>query len=103
MKMYGKMSGIENEESNKTKDLNRITNELLSENQYLRNCLQNVIGNVLNKEIINASESKLNEKLIIPKKKRNPTQINFDFLEKEDTEKNKTEDNQVYLVLNRII
>jgi len=101
--MYGKMSGIENEESHKAKDLNRITNELLSENQYLRNCLQNVIGNVLNKEIINASESKLNEKLIIPKKKRNPTQINFDFLEKEDTEKNKTEDNQVYLVLNRII
>ncbi len=95
MKMYGKMSGIENEESNKTKDLNRITNELLSENQYLRNCLQNVIGNVLDKEIINASEIKVNEKQIIPKKKRNPTQINFDFLEKEDTEKNKNEDNQV--------
>jgi hypothetical protein len=89
------MSGIESEESSNNKESNRITNELLSENQYLRNCLQNVIGNVLNKEIYNASECKVSEKPIIPKKKRNPTQINFDFLEKEDTEKSKNEDNQV--------
>lgn len=95
--MYGKLSSIENEESCKTRDLYKISSELLTENQYLRNCLQNVIGNVMNKEIINAHDIKTNEKNIIPKKKRNPTQINFDFLEKEDIEKNKLEDNQVHL------
>ena len=95
--MYGKLSSIENDDISKKKDLYTLSAQLLAENEYLRKGVQNVIGNVLNKENLNAPESKGIEKSVIPiKKKRNPTQINFDFLEKEGLiEKVKQEDNQV--------
>ena len=95
LKIYGKMSNIENEEMSRTNELIKISNQLLEENQYLRLGVQNVLGNSIIKEITYVVENKGNDKNNIPvKKKRNPTQINFDFLEKELIE-NKSEENLV--------
>ena len=78
--------------------------QLLKENEYLRKGMQSVLGNSLNKEFLN-NENKPFEKNPIPvKKKRNPTQINFDFLDKESLESNnKSEETIVILCLIRIM
>lgn len=98
------MSNLETEDIERTNAISKLSMQLLKENEYLRKGMQSVLGNSLNKEFLN-NENKPIEKNPIPvKKKRNPTQINFDFLDKESLESNnKSEETIVILCLIRIM
>lgn len=95
-KIYTKLSLYEKEENEREKELQTTCSLLIKENEFLRKGMETALGNIVIKEIV-VEENKPSEKSTIPKKKRNPTQINFDFLEKDSIErKQKAEDSQVF-------
>lgn len=96
LKVYSNISCLENLELERTKDINNLSTQILKENEYLRYGIQNVLGNTLNQDLGNLENQHCDLNVIPVKKKRNPTQINFDFLDKELIEGyNKSEEDQV--------
>ena len=88
LKIYTKLLSVENEELENSNEINNLSMQLIKENDYLRNSCASIIGDAIQKELSNTENNTKdnNNNIPIKKKKRNHTQINFDFLNEENRE-----------------
>jgi len=94
IKIYNKISSIEHEEKDKTQTIADLSLQIVKENEYLRKGMESVLGNSVIREVIQ-SDNKAHKNIVHVKKKRNPTQINFDFLGEDFLENNKVEEENI--------
>ena len=85
LKIYTKVLSVESEELENKNEINNLSMQILNENKYLRKGCESIIGDAFTKGLSN-NDSNTNKDSNVPikKKKRNPTQINFDFLNKDN-------------------
>jgi len=84
LKIFNKISTFEMEERGKKDEITDLSLQVLKENEYLRLAMATTFGNSVTREI-NSTVEPIHEKgSPIGKRRRNPTQINFDFLHDED-------------------